>query len=90
MSHSPETTGQKEKDAAENPKEPTRHSGLGRYAYFSGVGFQMIAVIGVFTYIGHLMDARKEGETLLWTALFALIGVCLSIFTTIRMVVRKK
>lgn len=63
---------------------------LGRYAYFSGIGFQMIAVIGVFTYIGYRIDGYRESDTLLWTAILALLGVCLSIYTTIRMVTRKR
>lgn len=62
---------------------------LGKYAYFTGVGFQMLAIIGVFTYIGHRIDLSRNAETPLWTALCALAGVCISIYTVIRSVLRK-
>lgn len=63
---------------------------LGKYAYFSGVGFQMLAIIGIFTYIGYRIDQSREAETLLWTALLALLGVCISIYTVIRAVTKKR
>lgn len=72
-----------------NPK-PSLNNGLGKYAYFTGVGFQMLAVIGIFTYIGHRIDLSREAETPLWTALFALAGVCISIYTVIKAVTRKR
>ena len=65
---------------------PTK--GLGKYAYFSGVGFQMLAIIGVFTYIGYRIDQSREAETPVWTALFAFAGVCISMYTVIRAVTR--
>ncbi|HWK57853.1 MAG TPA: AtpZ/AtpI family protein [Parapedobacter sp.] len=67
---------------------PTK--GLGKYAYFSGVGFQMLAIIGVFTYIGYRIDQSREAETPVWTALFALVGVCISMYTVIRAVTSNK
>ncbi len=63
---------------------------LGKYAYFSGVGFQMLAIIGVFTYIGHRIDQSREAETPVWTALLALAGVCISMYTVIRAVTKKR
>lgn len=73
-------------------KKPKRlpTTALGRYAYFSGVGFQMLAIIGVFTYIGHRIDESHEADTPIWTALFALVGVCISMYTVIRAVTREK
>lgn len=62
---------------------------LGNYAYFTGVGFQMIAIIGIFTYIGHRIDLSRDIDTPLWTALFSLAGVCISIYTVIRSVLRR-
>lgn len=71
-----------------NEKRPTKTS-LGNYAYFTGIGFQMLAIIGIFTYIGYRIDRSRGSETPLWTALFALAGVCISIYTVIRAVVRR-
>ncbi|MFC3198910.1 AtpZ/AtpI family protein [Parapedobacter deserti] len=69
--------------------KPSPNRSLGKYAYFTGVGFQMIAIIGVFTYIGFRIDESRNSEVLLWTALFALAGVCISIYTVIRAVTRR-
>jgi len=63
---------------------------LGKYAYFTGVGFQMLAIIGLFTYIGYRIDQSRNAERPIWTALFALVGVCISIYTVIRAVTRRK
>lgn len=73
-----------------NPPRPSRNNALGKYAYFTGVGFQMLAIIGIFTYIGHRIDRSRGGDIPLWTALFALIGVCISIYTVIRAVIRRE
>jgi len=63
---------------------------LGKYAYFSGVGFQMLAIIGIFTYIGYRIDKSRDADVQIWTALFALTGVCISIYTVIRAVTKKR
>lgn len=78
--------------SSKSPKSTKRSPGdfLGRYAYFSGIGFQMVAVIGAFTYLGHWIDGARGADTPVWTAVLALVGVCLSIYTTIRMVTRKR
>lgn len=49
----------------------------------------MLAIIGLFTYIGYRIDESKQAETPLWTALFSLAGVCISIYTVIKAVTRK-
>ncbi|MGK6349970.1 AtpZ/AtpI family protein [Parapedobacter sp. DT-150] len=72
-----------------NPKRSPNNA-LGKYAYLSGVGFQMIAIIGVFTYIGHRIDESRHAATPLWTALFAFFGVCISIYTVIRAVIKRQ
>jgi len=48
----------------------------------------MLAIIGVFTYIGYRIDESRGAETPIWTALFALAGVCISMYTVIRAVTR--
>lgn len=50
----------------------------------------MLAIIGLFTYIGYRIDQSRNAEKPLWTALFALAGVCISIYTVIRAVTRQR
>lgn len=50
----------------------------------------MLAIIGVFTYVGYRIDERKQSEAPIITAVLALLGVCISIYTVIRAVTSKK
>ena len=54
------------------------------YAKYSGVAFQMIATIGLFTFIGYEIDKSAHHDMQWVTALLSLTGVCLSIFFTIK------
>ena len=64
--------------------------GLSKYAYYSGLGFQMIAIIAVFTFIGVKLDDSAGSERPLWAALFSLLGVGISLYSVIRSVNRKE
>lgn len=57
---------------------------LDSYIRYSGVGFQMIAIIGVCTFIGYKIDQYRGSEQLIFSALFGLIGVCASLYFVIK------
>lgn len=73
---------------SEEPKEPeefdTEKKVLSNYAKHSGVAFQMIAIIGLFAFIGYKADAWLHHEVKWITALSCVTGVCLSIYLTIK------
>ena len=54
------------------------------YAKYTGIIFQMIAIIAVFAFIGYELDKKLKTQTPWITALCCLVGVCLSIFQTVR------
>lgn len=60
------------------------------YVYYTGLGFQMIATIGIFAFIGYKIDLAKKGEVGIYTAILSLIGVCVSLVGTIWSVIKKK
>lgn len=62
---------------------------LTKYAYYSGLGFQMIAIIGVFTFIGVKVDEKMENDKPIFTALLSLLGVCVSLYSVIKSVNKK-
>lgn len=62
---------------------------VNKYLHYSGLGFQMIASIGAFTWLGYYLDERKGNESLIFTAILSLIGVALSIYIVIRSVTSK-
>lgn len=64
--------------------------GRNSYVYYTGLGFQMIATIGVFAFIGYKIDMAKKGEVGIYTAILSLIGVCVSLVGTIWSVMKKK
>ncbi len=74
----------------DKPKQPFKTSSLGKYAYYSGVGFQMLAIICAFAYAGHWIDESKQSDKPVFTAILALVGVCISIYTVIRSVTSRK
>ena len=55
-------------------------------AKFSGIAFQMIAIIGIFTYAGFKIDEAANHNTKWVTATLALIGVFISLYIVIRSV----
>lgn len=56
---------------------------LNDYIKFTGMGFQMIAIIGVFTYVGYRIDLSAQHQTKWVTAVLALVGVFISMYVVI-------
>ncbi len=54
-----------------------------QYVRYSAMGFQMLAIIGVFAFVGYQLDQKEPGNYL-WTALLSLLGVVLSLYQVIR------
>ncbi len=72
-------------DINEPDNRPDRKP-VANYARFTGLAFQMIAIIGVFAYAGYKID-ESAGHTIKWvTALLALVGVFISLYVVIRSV----
>jgi F0F1-type ATP synthase assembly protein I len=67
-----------QKDSSANNKQPNS------YLKFTGIAFQMMAVIGIFAYAGVKID-HAEGHTTQWvTALLSLIGVFIAMYIIIK------
>lgn len=64
--------------------------GLSKFMYFSGMGFQMIAIIGVFAFVGYKIDESKGSEKPIFTAIFSVLGVGLSLYSVIKSVLSTK
>ncbi|KLT65156.1 AtpZ/AtpI family protein [Pedobacter sp. BMA] len=74
----------------ENPKEEDTKNKVNAAAKYSAIGFQMVATIGLLTFIGYKIDERRNSETKLITAAFALLGVGIALYQVIRQVTRQK
>ena len=53
-------------------------------AKFTGIAFQMVAVIGVFAFAGYKIDQAAGHQTKWATAILALIGVFISLYIVIK------
>ncbi|GAB2695191.1 hypothetical protein GCM10027037_18610 [Mucilaginibacter koreensis] len=51
---------------------------------YTGIGFQMIAIIGLLTFVGYEIDQHYNHTTQWATAIFALVGVFASLFITLK------
>ena len=69
---------------AENKDNETTKREVRNYVKYSSIGFQMIAIIGLFAFIGHKIDSSRNSGTPLCTALFSVIGVCIALYQVIR------
>lgn len=68
----------------ENENEESQGKKVGNLAKFSAIGFQMVAVIGLFTFIGYKIDEHRASKTPIITAGFALVGVAIALYQAIK------
>jgi hypothetical protein len=70
----------------ENNEPDGDENATNSYLKYSGMGFQMIATIGIFTYAGYKIDQAANHQTKWVTAILSLIGVFVSLYLVIRSV----
>lgn len=78
---------QKQEDQKEGgPEEEigSEKRALSGYAKYTGVAFQMMAIIAAAAFIGYKIDEYYDHRTQWVTAITCVLGVCLSIYQTIR------
>ncbi|MDB5119384.1 MAG: hypothetical protein JWN56_602 [Sphingobacteriales bacterium] len=80
----PENNDTNENRGSDKSDTPGQKKSIRDFAVFAGVGFQMMAVIGVCAFIGYKLDEYYHHETQWITALSGVFGVCISIYQTIR------
>ncbi|WP_443936651.1 AtpZ/AtpI family protein [Pedobacter sp. MW01-1-1] len=73
----------------ENKKENSKNR-VNIAAKYTAAGFQMIATIGLFTFIGYKIDEKRNSENMLITAFFGLAGVGIALFQVIKQVTKIK
>jgi len=71
-------------DKNQPDKTPGKSPEVNNYLKFTGAGFQMLAIIGVFAYAGYRIDESAAHKVKWATAALALIGVFISLYIVIR------
>jgi len=64
-------------------------SGLNDYMKYAGMGFQMLAIIGIFAWAGFKLDERSGNEKKIYTAILSLLGVIIGIYTALKDFIHK-
>jgi hypothetical protein len=68
----------------EPKKESISNNGPNTYAKFTGLAFQMIAIIGSFAYLGYRIDDANNHQVKWATAGMALAGVFISLYVVFK------
>jgi F0F1-type ATP synthase assembly protein I len=63
---------------------------VNNFAKYSSISFQMLATIGVFAFIGYKLDEYKQTKTPIFTAIFSLIGVVISLYQVVKQLNKKE
>jgi F0F1-type ATP synthase assembly protein I len=74
------------KDKKETPLKK-QGKAFSSYAAYSGIAFQMIAIIGIGTFVGTLLDEHFETSKPVLTAGLSLLSVLIAIFVVIRQLI---
>lgn len=64
-------------------KQPNNNK-IKSYVQYSGLVFQMMGIIGLFTVAGYKLDQNQASKTPIYTAILSLLGVCISLYTVIK------
>jgi len=63
-----------------------RNNPLNSYARFSGIAFQMIAIIGLGVYLGIKLDEKYPNKYQLFTITLSLFSIGVALYSVIRQV----
>lgn len=69
-------------------KSPKKKYSSNSYAKFSGIAFQMIAIIGAGTYLGVFLDEKYPNKHSIYTVICSLFVVIISIYFVIRQIIK--
>lgn len=60
------------------------------YAFYSGLGIQLMVTILLFAGIGHYLDEQYLSMKPLFTIILTLLGIAIGLITIIRQILRKQ
>lgn len=69
---------------ASNKNIKPQNNKIKSYVQYSGLGFQMIGIIGLFTFVGTKLDESQGLKTPIYTAILSLLGVIIALYTVIK------
>ena len=73
-----------EKNRQKKQAQKNKASGLEKYGRFSGMAFQMIAIILASVWIGTKLDEKLQKENPLFVIFFAILGVFTALYVALK------
>ena len=67
-----------------NPDQNELKKSASNFAKYTGMAFQMLATIGILSFIGYKIDEHKGNANLIYTAIFGIVGVIGSLVQVVR------
>ena len=67
-----------------NPEKDDTGKQANNFAKYTGMAFQMLATIGLFTFIGYKIDENQVPNKSIYTAILGFLGVIVSLYMVIR------
>jgi len=62
---------------------------VNNFAKYSSISFQMLVTIGLFAFIGYKIDAYRNSDKPIFTALISLLGVVIALYQVVRQLNKK-
>ena len=71
-----------------NPEKHDNGKQANNFAKYTGMAFQMMATIGLFTFIGYKIDENQVQNKSLYAAMLGVLGVIVSLYVVVRSLTR--
>ena len=71
-----------------NPEKDNPGKQANNFAKYTGIAFQMLATIGLFTFIGYKIDENQVQNKSIYAALVGFLGVIVSLYVVVRSLTR--
>lgn len=72
-----------------NPEKDNPGKQANNFAKYTGMAFQMLATIALFTFIGYKIDESQTHNKSIYTAILGFLGVITSLYMVIRSLTQK-
>ncbi len=72
-----------------NPKKEDIGKQANNFAKYTGMAFQMLATIGLFTFIGYKIDEHQGEDKYTYAAMLGFLGVVVSLYMIVRSLTKK-
>ena len=73
-----------------NPEKDDTGKQANNFAKYTGIAFQMLATIGLFTFIGYKIDEHQGQDKLTYAALLGFLGVIVSLYMVVRSLTKNR